>query len=402
VRFHLYCLIVAGLLGVSPVSYGNAMRESVYNALSSVKTLIEESQLVTAGESLSNLSSQKNLTEYERAQILNLSGYLAIQQADYPRAIRHYESLLVLEDVPEGLILSTQRNLAQLHYQTGEWQKALAALGKMPADSVSKDTQLVMLNAHSHYQLERYRQAAAVLEALDSHESSEQALNLLRASYQQLKDHKRAIDVLEILAERFPDTDYLKALASLYGLEGNYRYQLALLETLYTDKRLESRSEWQALISLHLHQSQPGKAALRLQEAMELGVLPESEKNLFRLAQAWIQARETDQAIKALEQLASRTSDGESELMAGRLLLQYDQWQGAVPWLKKASDKAESENPEISLLLGIAELRSGQHPQARRSLLRAAQNPDTEARARQWLSYLDQLSTQASVAVLHD
>ncbi|MFC4260965.1 tetratricopeptide repeat protein [Marinobacter lacisalsi] len=399
-KTHLYCLIFAGLLGMSSFSSADAMRESVYDKLNSAKVLIEKGQLETASQKLGTLAGQKNLTTYERSQVLNLSGYLAIQQTDYPNAIRHYRALLALAEVPEGLQLSTQRNLAQLHYQTADWQKALTVLGNMPAESVSKDSQLLMLKAHSLFQLDRYRQAATVLEALDSRRSSEQALNLLRACYQQLKDHKGAIRVLEVLAERFPDTDYLKALASLYGTQGNYRYQLALLETLYTDGRLESESEWHALITLHLHQNQPGKAALRLREAIDRGILPVSDKNQFKLAQAWIQARETDKAIAILEELSGRTSNGESELMAGRLLLQYDQWKKAVPWLRKALDKTPSEDPEISLLLGIAELRSGQHIHARQSLQRAAHNPKTKERARQWLSYLDQISTP--VTVLHE
>lgn len=399
-RTRLYCLVFAVLLGVSPSSFGNAMRESVYNTLNSARVLIGENRLEAASRKLGELTSHKNLSTYERAQVLNLSGYLAIQQTDYLGAIRHYESLLALAEVPDGLLLSTRRNLAQLHYQTGEWQNALAVLDTMPTESVNKDTQLLMLKAHSLYQLERYAQAAVILEALDSQESSEQALNLLRACYQQLKDYKSAIVVLEVLAERFPDTDYLKALASLYGLAGNYGHQLAWLETLYTDKRLQSDSEWQALIALHLYQNQPGKAALRLQEAMHLAILPDSEKNLFRLVQIWIQARETDKAIAVLEELSGRTSDGESELMAGRLLLQYAQWQRAVSWLKKASDKAESSNPEMLLLLGIAQLHSGQHIQARQSLLAAARSPATEDRARQWLSYLAQVLKSASVAVL--
>jgi len=402
VKVHLYCLVFAWLFGVSSAASCNAMRESVYNTLNSVKALIEENQLDTAGQKLSELAGGTDLSTYERSQVLNLGGYLAIQQTNYPSAIAHYENLLALSAVPEGLKLSTQRNLAQLHYQTGNWEKALAVLANMPPEAVVEDAQLFMLKAHSLYQTERYQQAAEVLEEQGSREASEQSLNLLRACYQQLNDRQRAIDVLEILAERFPRTDYLKALASLYGLEGNYRYQLALLETLYTDKRLDSENEWQALITLHLHQNQPDKAALRLQEAIDLGILSGSEEDLLKLVQAWTQARETEKALATLEELSSRTADGDSELMAGRLLLQYGQWQRAVPWLEKAAEKRSSNDAEISLLLGIAELRSGQHSQARLSLARATESPATRERARQWLSYLDQISVSASVAVFKE
>ncbi len=110
----------------------------------------------------------------------------------------------------------------------------------MAPSDVRNDSQLAMLQAHSLYQLERYREAATSLEGLGDTDASEQVLNLLRACYQQLDDHGSAIGVLETLAERFPKTQYLKALASLYGLQENYKHQLALMESLYSDQRLEN------------------------------------------------------------------------------------------------------------------------------------------------------------------
>lgn len=398
----LYSLVFTVVLGLSPASYGNAMRESVYNALETVKAQIQDGQYAPASKQLGEMGQQNNLTTYERSQVLNLHGYLAIQQHDYQAAIRHYQSIMGLEEVPEGLHQSARRNLAQLHYQNGDWQQALNALSEMAPSDVRNDSQLAMLQAHSLYQLERYREAATSLKGLSDTDASEQALNLLRACYQQLDDHNSAIGVLETLAERFPKTQYLKALASLYGLQENYKHQLALMESLYSDQRLESEAEWRTLISLHLHQGQPRKAALRLQEAISLGVMPASDKNRFKLVQAWIQAHEPDQALSILEDLSSQTRNGESELMAGRLLLQSQQWNRAARWLQKAVAKSGADNPETLLLLGIAEMRSGNHPNARDVLTRATRHPNTQERASQWLNYMNQLmATDATVLASH-
>lgn len=395
----LYSLVFTVVLGLSPASYGNAMRESVYIALETVKAQIQNGQYAPASKQLGEMGQQNNLTAYERSQVLNLRGYLAIQQHNYPAAIRHYQSIMGLKEVPEGLHQSARRNLAQLHYQNGDWQQALNVLSEMAPSDVNNDSQLAMLQAHSLYQLERYREAATSLEGLDDTDASEQVLNLLRACYQQLEDHGGAIGVLETLAERFPKTQYLKALASLYGLQENYKHQLALMESLYSDQRLESEAEWRALISLHLHQGQPRKAALRLQEAINLGVMPASDKNRFELVQAWIQAHEPDQALAILEDLSSHTRNGESELMAGRLLLQSQQWNRAARWFQKAVAKSGADNPETLLLLGIAEMRSGNHPTAKDALTRATRHSSTQERASQWLDYMNQLTATDATAL---
>ncbi len=127
--------------------------------------------------------------------------------------------------------------------------------------------------------------------------------------------------------------------------------------------------------------------------------MPASDKSRFELVQAWIQAHEPDQALAILEDLSSQTRNGESELMAGRLLLQSQQWNRAARWLQKAVAKSGADNPETLLLLGIAEMRSGNHPKAKDTLTRATRHSSTQERASQWLDYMNQLTATDATAL---
>ncbi|WP_165856335.1 tetratricopeptide repeat protein [Marinobacter sp. JSM 1782161] len=385
---------VAGLLlllGTTPTqAQANAMRESVYNGLEKARDQVGQSRYPAAMAALERLAGLDDLSGYERAQIFNLRGYALSRQGRSAAAVKRYERLVAIPGLPDALLQSARRNLAQLAYQLERYEQALTWLDALPPSVLADDIPLQRLRAHCLYLLEAYADAAAQLEKTVAQQPEEASLNLLRAAYQQLGDYASAADTLERLVDRYPKTDYLRALATLYGMLDQPRRQLGLLASLHSQDALDAPQEWQALASLYLQQDMPWRAARLMASGIERGQLAASVENRRYLAQAWFQANENDQALAVLEDLARSTDDGAAEMLMGRTYLRQLRWAEAAGAFEQALAEQVDDRARANLLLGVARLRANRLGAARQALARAANDPSTRSAAQQWLTFLDQ------------
>lgn len=387
-------ILALALMLASVTVQANAMRESVYRTLESARGQIESGALESAIALLQQTAGQSSLTVYEQAQLLNLHGYALSLQGQDLAAMERYRELVALADLPEGMLQSAYRNLVQLSYRQEAYGEALAWLDRLPPEVLEADYSLQRLRAHCLYLGGDYAAAARQLETTAAREPDEATLNLLRAAYQQLEDYPKVARTLERLVSRFPTMEHLRALATVYGLMDRPHKQLALLESLLGQGALADGRDWQLLVSLYLRLEMPWRAARTLGDGLDRGVLTASDSNLRYLAQAWFQANENERALTVLERLARQTSDGEAELLMARTHLRRLDWSAAARSLEQALAKQVADQANAHLLLGIARLQGGELGPARQALARAEQFPSTRAKARQWLSVVDQRDGQ--------
>ena len=85
-----------------------AMSQQVYEKLSEVQELVEAKDYAGAENILREMRNSDRLSDYERAQIWNLTGYSYYLQERYDDAINAYEQVMRQPDLPEALQLAHQ------------------------------------------------------------------------------------------------------------------------------------------------------------------------------------------------------------------------------------------------------------------------------------------------------
>ena len=111
----IVAVILAGLLSFSQSATAQeekktrktketvAMSQQVYEKLTEIQELVETKDYATAQKLISDvISGKKKLSDYERAQVFNLSGYSYYLQEDFEGAIRAYDQVLAVPDLPEA------------------------------------------------------------------------------------------------------------------------------------------------------------------------------------------------------------------------------------------------------------------------------------------------------------
>ena len=224
-----------------------AMSQQVYEKLAEIQDLIESKDYASAQRAIDELKLRKGLSDYERAQIWNITGYSYYLQEKYADAIRAYDQLLATPELPEALLLSTLKTKAQLHFTEEDYESALKVVRQLLAAIPEPSADVLMIEGQALFQLGRYDEALVPIKtAIDMYRQQGQTprenwLLLLRVIYFEQKEYELMIDVVKELVTHYPKDTYVLTLAGIYSELGDTKKQLALTEVLY-EKGLMSTS----------------------------------------------------------------------------------------------------------------------------------------------------------------
>ncbi|MEJ8567314.1 M56 family metallopeptidase [Elongatibacter sediminis] len=220
-------LISAAYAGVQPETTAPVveLRAEVFAVLKDIQTRISEqietdetdraafAELLTELEAQTSTFDPNSVSDYELAQITNLSGYLAYLMQDYRLAIDSYRPILDL--VPEivGLQSATLKTIAQLHFTLDEYEEAIVYLDRLEALSDGR-ADVLMLQGQARYQLNAYAAAADYVDRAiarvetDGEVPREQWLQLQVATHDEIGDAEGARQALIKLNRLYPKPDY--------------------------------------------------------------------------------------------------------------------------------------------------------------------------------------------------
>ena len=407
-------LIVAGILSVCLVGVSShalaqskdkgkktkqtvAMSQKVYEKLTEIQELVEEKNYANAQRLIDEMGKGKTkLSDYERAQIYNLEGYSYYLQERYPEAIKSYEKVLAQADLPEALVLSTLKTMAQLQFTQEDYKGALLTIDRLMQAVAEPSADIFMLKGQALFQMERYDDALGPIKtAIDMYRDQgrppkENWLLLLRVIYFERNDFDNMLSVVKELLVYYPKDTYILTLAGIYSEQGDTKKQLALTEVLYEKGLLNSASNVTNLANLYLMHGLPYKAAVLLQVEMDKKVVEANERNLRLLSQSWYQAREDQKAIPPLKIAAAMADDGELYIRLAQSHINLEQWKAA----SAAADKGLKmgglkRSDQANIMLGMALFNQKRLTQARRAFERANQDKRSARTAGQWIKYVD-------------
>jgi len=116
-----------------------AMREALYKQLTAVQSQIvsegaDEATYLAAQKELQGFEKEHqgdSLTNYELAQLANLSGYINFLRSDYPSAVLDYRRVVELTDEVPALQSATLLTIAQLYFKLDEFEPSLEYVNQL-------------------------------------------------------------------------------------------------------------------------------------------------------------------------------------------------------------------------------------------------------------------------------
>lgn len=373
-----------------------AMREAVYQRLSEAQACAEMEDWECAREKIAQLGRMRDLNSYETAQMYYFQAYMAFESEDYDAAISAYEKVLEQPDLPISLEQNTMLSLAQLYAQQEKYQEALAMLDRWFMVTESPGTTAYVLKAQIHYQLQQYEEGIpAIMAAIDlarqqGRELEESWFQLLNVLYFELENYPKVIETLTFMVNNWPKKDYFIQLASIYGQEGQEERMTAIYEAAYEAGWLTRSQELVNLAQMLLQAEAPYKAARILEKGLEDGSIEETESNWRLLSQAWQLAREDEKALPALTEAASRSDDGELDVMLAQSYANLGRWEECAEAARTGIRRGGLERPDrANLLLGNCLAEMKEYSAARTAFEAAQRDERSRSMAQQWLQYLD-------------
>ena len=373
-----------------------AMSQQVYEKLTEIQELVEAKDYASAQVLIDEVKGRKSLSDYERAQIWNLSAYSFYLQERYADAIRAYDQVLAQPELPEALLMSTLKTKAQLQFTQEDYEGALTTIRQLMASIEEPSADVLMLEGQALFQLLRYDEALKPIKmAIDMYRSQGQIpkenwLLLLRVIYFEQKDYENMIDVVKELVRYYPKDTYILTLAGIYSELGDTKKQLALTEVLYEKQLLTSSSHITNLANLYLLHGLPYKAAVVLEKEMGEEIVDSNERNLRLLSQAWYQAREDEKAIPPLERAAKLSDDGSLYVRLAQAHINLENWKEAADAVQKGIRMGGLKRSDTAnIMLGMALFNQKRLEQARRAFEAASRDNRSKRAANQWIAYVD-------------
>ncbi len=373
-----------------------AMSQQVYEKLTEVQEFMEAEDFVNAQRRLEDLKVNEKLSPYERAQTWNLQAYLSYLQEDYRGALNAYEQVLRQPELPEGLVQSTLKTVAQLQFMTEDYDGSLATIRRLMDIVPEVSAEIVLLEGQIYYQQERYREALGPLNRAvqmyrdKGQDPKENWLLLLHSCYLQLGEYQELLGVLKELIALYPKDQYILTLAGVHSELGDTKKQLALTEVLYESGAIDPKRHATNLANLYLLHNVPYKAAVTLDKEMAADNVEANDRNLRLLSQAWYQAREDEKAIPPLRRAADLSNDGDLYVRLAQSHVNLEEWSEAEGAIRNALRIGGLKRTDQAyILLGMSLMNQTKLTAAKDAFNNAARDERSRRAAQQWVAFVD-------------
>lgn len=377
------------------------IRTSTYDRLQEAQMCMDEKDYDCVKDTLDKLAQVRDLNNYEMANIWQFRAYLAFDLDDMASAIDAYEKLLALpfEDMPDGLIQNTMRNLASLYVQEEQYQKGLDTFMRwmaLPTVTPTGDDHYML--ATIYYQMDKPNdgipeiQQAIELASQQGEIGDEAWYQMLYVFYFQLEQQDNVIDTLKFMVEHWTRPKWVLALAGQLSSQGRDDETLTLYELAYESGWLMRGTEWVQLANLYLNGEAPYKAALVLQKGLDNGIIESTLSNWRLLAQAYQLAQEHEKAIPAFQHASTLAEDGDVDRMLAQSYQSLGEWDECAKAARDALDRGGLDRSDlVYLMLGNCLMNGKEYQEARNAFQQAAKDDRVAATARDFIRFTDDL-----------
>jgi len=332
------------------------------------------------------------------AQALALQGMASLHynDGDYKGAIASLQRSLALGVMPNDTYFQLMYMLAQFQMADEQYQPALDTIAKWRAEGKKETADSYALEGNADYRLGKYPEAIAAITKAKSMTDKPQPTwdQILMASYAESgQDQKAAELATSQLSSNPNDPNALNNAVAVLMQAHKYPEAIQMLEKARAGGTLTKDTHYVNLAKLYLitgqESSDPAPNAIKaqqvLEEGMNKGVVKPDAETYVLLGQSAEIANNIDKAIGYYNKAQPLASDGEAALRAGRLLLSENKYSQAKGLIQQAIDKGVKHKGTAYMLLAESERGLKNKPAAITAMKKAAQDPETAAKAKDWL-----------------
>ncbi len=393
-RLVLAACLLSLCLNVSARDAVVGMSERVFKVITEAQTLMEEEQYDAALSRLGTLNENR-LSNYENAQVLRLRGLVHYSADRLDEAMTAFERAVAQPRLPDALIANLLATVARVALGMEDYSRAESSLLELMALPNQQIATNRVLLANAYIGQSKFREALTpLLKALADHKAAgntppESWLSMLASTHYALEDLEAMRTAMTELTALYPREQYFMNLAALHGQLGDQPRQLALVEALLEDSRLNQEAHVKLIANLYLAEATPVKAAALLQERIDQGTLTASRENLELLSQSWYAAGEVSNALLALQRAADKAQVGELYLRLAGLHMDVYEWREAETAAARALELGGLRNEGNAWLLrGMAQVNLKRWRDADAHFKKASGFDTTAEYARQWQAYV--------------
>ena len=267
----------------------------------------------TAAQALGQLKSME-LNCYEEGAVLKLSAYINIERGDRQGAVRDLMSALEKGYIPPKDAAQTYYNIAQIHLQDENVEKALEFMKKWQQAGGQPDRQQKWQLAVLYQRVDDFKTSIKWAEEVKRDDGSnykQEVYDLLIYLYNSIDDKAKLASILEEVLVRNPtERKYWDAIAGNYFAANEERKAFEVQKAMYLAGLLTKEEELMRVVNFYNRFNAPYHAAQILEKEMNAGRVSKSLKNLELLANLYQVAREHEKAIPVIQEAARAGGGG--------------------------------------------------------------------------------------------
>lgn len=365
--------------------------EGAYRKLERVMDQIAKSQYAEAEAKLKELSESAR-ADYEKAIVLQTLGFVYASTNKEQQAIKAFEGALSTNALPQVVHEGMMLNIAQLYIATDKYDEGMRHLNAYLEESCNPNPDAHILLASAYAEKKRWKDSLKQVDLalVKAKAPKESWLQLKLALHYELKEYPRCAEVLVHLVGMNPiKEEYWKQLSSMLFEIKKDPESLAVLGLAERRGYIDKEEEYRNLSNLYMYMQIPLKAGQILQRGLDAKHIEPTEKNLERLANAWLMARENDKAEAVLKKAAAISSKGELYRQLGYIYSEKMEWKAALEALENAHKKGGVKEPgDLQLMIAQAAMELKQFQRAEAAIRQAMQHEKTAKIAAEWMNHL--------------
>ncbi|MBR9788089.1 MAG: hypothetical protein GYB40_09150 [Vibrionaceae bacterium] len=392
-------ILLVGVASAAPSMAKEApqLSDRTFRTVNKVQELIATEKYSAAKEKLADALESTGSKKYDRAVLLQQTGFLYSLQDNYAQAAKYFAEALKLDALPVPVAQQVRYSLAQLYLAEEKYKQSVNTMNEWfkVAETTQEKPQAhaYITLASAYVQLEDYRNAIPpTKKAIEmSKKPSESWYLILIASHYELGQLKSVASVLKTLTSKYPEKKrYWMQLSGIYMELGQERNSLAALEMVYKMGKLEGEKEYLRFVNFLAYQGIPYKAAKTLEKEMTAGNIEKSKENLDRLASFWQQAKELDDSIVAYKKSYEMNPTAKTQIQIARLMIQDKQYSQATQFTRNAASNAtKDQKAELDYIRGMAYFELQQPDKALQAMKGAAESPTFRPTVNPWINFLE-------------
>jgi tetratricopeptide (TPR) repeat protein len=332
------------------------------------------------------------------AQALALQGLANVHynDGDVKGAIDLLKKALDNGVMPNDTYFQLQYMLAQFYLANEQYQLSVDTVEKWRAEGKKETADSYALEGNAYYRLEKYPEAIAAIKKAQSmtDKPSDSWNQILMASYSETGQSDQAAQMAQQqLAANPNDANALNNAVAVLMQSQKYPEAIALMEKAKAAGQFKTEKDYVNLAKLYLitgqnsgDQKEPAsKAAAVLQEGISKGIVTSTAENYQLLGAANYMSDNTSGALAAYQKAIPLAKDGEANIRAGQLLIQDGKFSEAKSLIQQGIDKGVQHKGTAYMLLAEANRGLKDKPGTIAAMEKAAQDPETAAKAKAWL-----------------